>query len=100
MLDYKEKVERFELIDVATDARRLAKGLEQLLESMVQADQLNPLDVEGIPTLRSISERCANRIGDAVRILEAQNEALYSEERADTKPRENQGTQLRTETVL
>ena len=43
--------------------------------------QLDPLDVEGILALRSISERCAERIGDAARILEAQNEILYAEER-------------------
>lgn len=41
-----------------------------------------PLDVEGILALRSISERCADRIGDAMRILEAQNEVVYAEERA------------------
>ena len=46
------------------------------------ADQLDPLDVEGILALRTISERCAERIGDASRILEAQNEILYVEERA------------------
>ena len=41
----------------------------------------NPLDVEGILALRSISERCVAHIGDAARILEAQNEILYAEER-------------------
>ena len=49
-----------------------------------------PLDVEGILALRSISERCAERIGNAARILEAQNEVLYAEERANAKPRENE----------
>lgn len=44
-------------------------------------DQLDLLDVEGVLALRSISERCAERIGDAARILEAQNEILYVEER-------------------
>lgn len=61
-------------------------GLDQLLESLAHADQLDPLDVEGILALRSISEKCAARIGDASRILEAQNEVLYAEERASTKP--------------
>ena len=32
----------------------------------------------------------AERIGDAARILEAQNEVLYAEERANAKPRENE----------
>lgn len=29
--------------------------------------------------LRSISERCAERVGEAARILEAQNEVFYAE---------------------
>ena len=45
---------------------------------------------EGVLALRSISQRCAERIGDAARILEAQNEVLYAEERANAKPRENE----------
>lgn len=89
MLDYEEKVERIELIDAVTDVGRLARGLDQLLESMAHADQLDPLDVEGIVAMRSISERCAERIGEAARILEAQNEILYAEERNSAKPREN-----------
>ena len=32
----------------------------------------------------------AERIGDAARILEAQNEVLYAEEWANAKPRENE----------
>ena len=44
------------------DAGRLARGLDQLLESLAHADQLDPLDVEGVLALRSISERCAERI--------------------------------------
>ena len=79
MLGYEEKVERIELIDAVCDAGRLARGLDQLLESLAHADQLDPLDVEGILALRSISERCAERIGDAARILEAQNEVFYAE---------------------
>lgn len=79
MLGYEEKVERIELIGAVADAGRLARGLDQLLESLAHADQLDPLDVEGILALRSISERCASRIGDAMRILEAQNEVLYAE---------------------
>ena len=77
MLGYEEKAERIELIGAVVDAGRLARGLDQLLESLAHADQLDPLDVEGIPALRSISERCADRIGDAMRILEAQNEVFY-----------------------
>ena len=79
-----EKDERRELLDAVADAGRLARGLDQLLESLAHADQLDLLDVEGILALRSISERCAERIGDAARILEAQNEVLYAEERATT----------------
>lgn len=90
MLSHEEKLERLELLDAVADAGRLAKGLDQLLESLAHADQLDPLDVEGILALRSISERCAERIGDAARILEAQNEVLYAEERANAKPRENE----------
>ena len=82
MMGYEEKMERIELIDAVSDAGRLARGLDQLLESLAHADQLDPLDVEGILALRSISERCAGRIEDASRILEAQNEILYAEERA------------------
>ena len=90
MLGYEEKLERIELIDAVCDAGRLAKGLDQLLESLAHADQLDPLDAEGILALRSISEICAERIGDAARILEAQNEVLYAEERANAKPCGNQ----------
>lgn len=68
-----EKDERRELLDAMADVGRLARGLDQLLESMAHADQLDPLDVEGILALRSISERCAERI------LEAQNEVFYAE---------------------
>lgn len=74
MLGYEEKVERLELLDAVAEAGRLARGLDQLLEFLAHADQLDPLDVEGILALRSISERFAERIGDAARILEAQNE--------------------------
>lgn len=84
MLGYEEKVERLELLDAVADAGRLARGLDQLLESLAHADQLDPLDVEGILALRSISEKCA------ARILEAQNEVLYAEERANAEPRENE----------
>ena len=84
MMDINEKDERRELLDAVADERRLARGLDQLLESLAHADQLDLLDVEGVLALRSISERCAERIGDAARILEAQNEALYAEERTTT----------------
>lgn len=73
MMGINEKGERRELLDAVADAERLARGLDQLLESMAHADQLDPLDVEGIVALRSISERCAERI------LEAQNEVFYAE---------------------
>ena len=89
MMGIDEKGERRELLDAVADAGRLARGLDQLLESLAHADQLDPLDVEGVLALRSISERCAERIGDAARILEAQNEVLYAEERNSAKPREN-----------
>lgn len=81
MMDINEKDERRELLDAVADAGRLARGLDQLLESLAHADQLDLLDVEGVLALRSISERCAERIGDAARILEEQNEILYVEER-------------------
>ena len=74
-----EKDERREPLDAVADAGRLARGLDQLLESLAHANQLDPLDVEGILALRSISERCAGRIGDAACILEAQNEVFYVE---------------------
>jgi hypothetical protein len=84
MMGYEEKMERIELIDAVSDVGRLARGLDQLLESLAHADQLDPLDVEGILALRSISEKCA------ARILEAQNEILYAEERTNAKPCGNQ----------
>lgn len=90
MMGISEKDERRELLDAVADAGRLARGLDQLLESMAHADQLDPLDVEGIVALRSRSERCAERIGEAARILEAHNEILYAEERNSAKPRENE----------
>lgn len=100
MLNCEEKVERLELLDALTDAGRLAKGLDQLLESLANADQLDPLDVEGILALRSISQRCAGRIEDAAHILEAQNEILYAEERANFRPRENQEMRTRTKETI
>ena len=81
MMDINEKDERRELLDAVAEAGRLARGLDQLLESLAHADQLDLLAVEGVLALRSISERCAERIGDAARIPEAQNEILYVEER-------------------
>lgn len=100
MLNYEEKVERLELLDAVTEAERLAKGLDQLLESLAHADQLDPPDVEGILALRSISQRCAERIGNAARILEAQNEILYAEERANFRPRESQEVRTRTKETI
>ena len=100
MLSYEEKVERLELLDAVSDAGRLARGLDQLLGSLAHVDRLDPLDVEGILALRSISERCAGRIGDAARILEAQNEILYAEERANFRPRESQEMKTRTKEAI
>lgn len=100
MLSHEEKLERIELIDAVCDAGRLARGLDQLLESLAHAEQLDPLDVEGILALKSISERCAGRIEDAARILEAQNEILYAEERANFRPRENQEMRTRTKETI
>jgi len=85
-----EKNERCELLDAMANAGRLTRGLDQLLESLAHADQLDLLDIEEILALRSISEKCAGRIDDAARILEAQNEVLYAEEQANDKPRENE----------
>lgn len=100
MMDINEKDERRELLDAVADAGRLARGLDQLPESLAHADQLDPLDVEGILALRLISERCAGRIEDAARILEAQNEILYAEERANFRPRENQEMRTRTKETI
>lgn len=92
MMGINEKDERRELLDAVADAGRLARGLDQLLESLAHAEQLDPLDVEGILALRSISERCAGRIGDAARILEAQNEVFYAEgARAGSQRRPSKG---------
>ncbi len=85
MMGINEKDERRELLDAVADAGRLARGLDQLLRSLAHADQLDSLDVEGVLAPRAISERCAERIGDAARILEAQNEALCAEERANAR---------------
>ena len=63
MLGYEEKLERIKLIDAVGDAGRLARGLDQLLESLAHADQLDPLDVEGILALRSISEKSPGASG-------------------------------------
>lgn len=90
MLGYEEKAERLKLID----AGRLARSPDKLLESLAHAEQLDPLDVERIPALRSISTRCA------AHILKAQNKVLYAEERAGARPSENQETQLRSKTFL
>ena len=85
-----EKDERCELLDAMADAGRLARGLDQLIESLTHGYQLDPLDVEVILALRSISQRCAECIGNAAHILKASNKVLYEEERANAKPRENE----------
>ena len=55
MMGYEEKMERIELIDAVSDAGRLARGLDQLLESLAHADQLDPLDVEGTLALSAFA---------------------------------------------
>lgn len=101
MMGIKEKDERRELLDAVADAERLARGLDQLLESMAHADQLDPLDVEGILALRSISERCAERIGEAARILETQNEVFMPRGKSlfSTPPVEKERSALGGEAV-
>lgn len=101
MLGYEEKLERIKLIDAASDAGRLARGLDQLLESLAHADQLDLLDVEGVLALRSISERCAARIGDASRILETQNEVFMPKGKSlfSTPPVEKERSALGGEAV-
>lgn len=91
MLGYEEKLERIKLIDAVGDAGRLARGL----------DQLDPLDVEGILAPRSISERCAKRIGDASRIPEAQNEVFMPKGKSllSTLPVEKERSALGGEAV-
>ena len=91
MLGYEEKLERIKLIDAVGDAGRLARGL----------DQLDPLDVEGILALRSISERYAKRLRDASRIPEAQNEVFYAEgkSRFSAPPAERERSALGGEAV-
>ena len=97
MMGINEKDERREPLDAVADAGRLAKGLDQPLESLAHANQLDPLDVEGILALRSISEKCAGRIGDAACILEAQNEVFYAE--LSTPPVEKERSALGGEAV-
>ena len=101
MMGINEKDERLELFDAVADAVRLAKGLDQLLESMAHADQLDPLDVKGIVALRSISERCAKRIGDASRIPETQNEVFMPKGKSllSTPPVEKERSALGGEAV-
>lgn len=60
MLGYEEKLERLELLDAVCDAGRLVQGLDQLLEFLAHADQLDPLDVEGVLALRSIARGAPN----------------------------------------
>ena len=48
-MGYEEKVERIEPIGAVSDAGRLARDLDQSLESLAHADQLDPLDVGGHP---------------------------------------------------
>ena len=101
MMGIDEKGERRELLCAVADAGRLARGLDQLLESMAHADQLDPLDVKGVLALRSISQRCAERTRDAARILEAQNEVFYAEgkSRFSAPPAERERSALGGEAV-
>ncbi len=101
MMGINEKDERRELLDAVADAGRLARGLDQLLESLAHADQLDPLDVEGILALRSISERCAGRIGEAARIPKAQNEVFMPRGKSlpSTTPVEKERSALGGEAV-
>ena len=101
MTGINEKDERRELLDAVADAGRLARGLDQLLEFMAHADQLDSLDVEGILALRSISERCAERIGDASRIPDAQNEVFMPKGKSllSTPPAEKERSALGGEAV-
>ena len=101
MTGINEKDERRELLDAVADAGRLARGLDQLLESMAHADQLDPLDVGGILALRSISERCAERIRDASRIPDAQNEVFMPKGKSllSTPPVEKERSALGGEAV-
>ena len=66
MLGYEEKLERMELIDAVCDAGRLARGLDQLLESLAHADQLDPLDVDKREVRRAHRRRYAH-LGGAER---------------------------------
>lgn len=89
MPDYEEKAELLKLFDTVTDTRRLARGLDQLLESLARADQLAPFNVERALALRATSERCAC-IGNAAHTPKAQNEILYAEERT-ISPKHREG---------
>lgn len=82
-------------------ARAQALADAELRESMAHADQLDPLDVEGILALRSISERCAERIGDASRIPDAQNEVFMPKGKSllSTPPVERERSALGGEAV-
>ena len=60
MMDINEKDERRELLDAVADAGRLARGLDQLLESLAHADQLDLLDVDKREVRRAHRRRRAN----------------------------------------
>ena len=48
MLGYEEKLERIELIDAASDAGRLARGLDQLLESLAHGPPVRGLTTQAL----------------------------------------------------
>lgn len=56
--------------------REAGEWLGPAARALAHADQLGPLDVEGILILRSIGQECTERI------LEAQSGVLYAEKRA------------------
>ena len=87
MLGYEEKLERIKLIDAVGDAGRLARGL----------DQLDPLDVEGILALRSISEKSPGASGTPRASWRLQNEVFYAE--LSTPPVEKERSALGGEAV-
>lgn len=58
MMEFNEKAKRRELVDTVADAGRLARGLDQLLETMSHADQLDPLEGGEHPGHKVDSERC------------------------------------------
>ena len=82
MLGYEEKLERIKLIDAVGDAGRLARGL----------DQLDPLDVEGILALRSISEKSPGASGTPRASWRRRTRSFMPRARAGSQRRPPKGT--------